>query len=274
MPEDFLTVDVTVSRRSIPAPPVSIDTAPVILPDVPSLDIKDVFKPPQVFILPSVDLPPDTFEVDVPTRAFSSIPLPDTESFEVPEVLLPILNVATQARNILDRFLAVIDPERTRLIGGSVFQRLVRGLELPEALVPDVDIEQEIRETTGLFQNLPNIIVDGVDIPQPDFGGRDFPNVSVPTGAGLEGSVEVPDPTGIDVDVDLDTTGLRSFALEPVPDGILSDPKAFAFTAARAYFEAQLGLGITTALRSTVEATLQVVLTEDTRERLRERNEG
>lgn len=270
MASEFVSVDVTVSTTSIPAPPIKLSSRTKELPSFDGVPIPDIDIGGGTLETPDIDVDLGTIpvpEVSVGTR---SRDLGSTPGFFLPDVSLPTLRVETFEVELFGSSFDVVDPRDSRLVGGSVGVEFNNGLALPSILIPTVDVGTQDLPLPRVQQSLP-------DIPIPRFA-QELPDVpafapgplQIPTGGRLTGSVGVVDPTGVDAAVEFDFTGLQAEVLSPLPSSFIGDPAEYVFQTVLSELESRVTVDVAERVKGVLDGFLELLLAEETKERLRD----
>jgi hypothetical protein len=293
---DFLTLDVTVSERSISAPPIDLSFDTVTLPTIGPYSVGGIDFDGAFYNLPDLYVPP--LPVPYPDLSVGSeertisVPVP----FPTADFTPPDLEIETKSFRIpvAGVTIDIVDPLRSSLDGGNVgldlnWQSFGRTVDVPD---PSLSIGK--RYITGssldpfnfgsdvftsnpsndpiLNTPLPTISIppirnDGLSIPE-----FDLPSFGYVDGVSLAGSVTVPDPAGISVDASLDIDGLADYVLDPIPSDFLANPTQWAFFAVLDETANHITETVAQALREITEGFFDLLMESETKERLREQN--
>jgi hypothetical protein len=270
---DFLTVDVSVSSISIPTPPVVFDQETVAFPVIGPYGIPDIDYGPFRFNLPNVDIP----QIYVPDPSLDPGTTTLYESFSfrffVPDVDLPELSVEYEFIEIpvVDFGFWILDPFEIELTGGSVGWETIDVDETISINVPDPGLSVDYTSVGGGTVTFQDISIPGLDVDTPNIPRFNLPSVTVPIGASLDGSQPVPDPTTIQASASIDVDGIAAYVLSPLPADFVANPAEWVFWTVLDEVESHITVDVAKRLRDVSEGFLELVLEEETKERLRGR---
>lgn len=269
----FVTVQVSLDERTIPVPPVDIEFRPIDLPTIGPVDFPNIEFGPFEFPLPNIEIPEFSFKVPTVFVGLGFESIPDLGPFPIPEVDLPELFIATRLVTIpgIDFTIRVVDPFGSRLIGGDVTLTDFI-LRTPGTIpVPSVDVGEDTLTVGGQVILLQDIRIPALRVLLPDIPEFDLPSFGVVSGIALTGEVAVPDPSSVRADVTVDAGAIRAFALEPVPEWVLSADPSDLLDVVLTAAERNVTAGLARRLRGLAEGLAEVVLSAETKQELRER---
>jgi hypothetical protein len=270
---DLVEVEIRTDPITVRIPEVSVGEGSIPTPNIPRFDPD----------LPPVPIPvrgetrftlPE-FTVPVPTirEGETFIPLPSLPDIFYVEDVDVGLRVETETFDFLGLEGFVTLPTDVELIGPDV-EFAFKSFDLPVGLeVPSVDVGTTRRRFGGDLVTLPGIDIEREPLPLPSLGPIEIPDIPVPEVRVDPDGETVRVPTQVVPDVSVNTAEFRRVLLGPLPAGLLEDPPGYVFTAVVAEFESRIGDGLLGTLRRLVNSILESALSEETRQRLRDRAE-
>jgi hypothetical protein len=268
---NLVEIEILTDPVAIPVPEVSVGEGSIPTPNIPRFDPD----------LPPVPIPTPgetrfrlpEFPVAVPTirKDTTFIPLPRLPDIFYVENVDVGLQVETETFDFLGIEGILTLPTDVELIGPSV-EFDFKSFDLPVGLeVPSVDVGTTTERIGGDLIRLPGIDIERQPLPLPSFGPIEIPDIPFP-------DIEV-DPEGQTFNVPtqavpkvtVNTAEFRRVLLGPLPAGLLEDPPGYVFTVVLEEFEARIGDGLLGTLRGLANSILESAISEETRQRLRER---
>jgi hypothetical protein len=271
MPE-WVTVDIDFETLSIPAPPIDIDTEPIHLPDIGPFSLPS-------FSFGPIDFPPDTVRIPEFRVPFidvlpgtQTVTLPDLGPFPIPKLPSIDLDIKTNSVTIplIDFDIKVIAPFRSGLDFGNIGFRDFT-LKSPGSIqFPTISVVTDQITVGGDKLGLPSF-----DIPRVDTGGLSIPEVDLseiprPTGASLEGSIDVPDPTTLGASVSVDFDAIKDFVLAALPTDFVADAAEWVFFTVLDQATKHITKPVANTLKAIIEGFLQLLLSPETKETVAE----
>jgi hypothetical protein len=190
-------------------------------------------------------------------------------SVRVPDVTLPYLDIVTRDVTVFEVTFEVIDPLLSGLEGGFVGSTRVDVGTIPEASIPTYEVSKEFRDINLGRVDIPEIVLPRLSLDLPDIPRIELPSARFPISITFEGSVQVPDPSGLRASVSVNQGAIRSFVLEPVPTTFLQSPPTYVYNVAIAEAENRITTNFPQRLKQFADSLLDEVLSSDTKERLR-----
>jgi len=267
---DLIEVRSRIDSISVPIPEVTVGTRTLSLPSFPGVSLPDLTLPDIALDLPTISVPRATVTVPSVAVRAERVALPSLPGFDLPVGVTARIEptLATIDLPLVEESVTVV--VGLELIGPELDTIPVAGLDLPDLTIPSVTVQLREETVGGAVVYLPDLRPPLPDLDLPDVPGLSLPSIPLPEVSVAVSSVPVPDPTTLRVTARLRAARLRRELLGDLPEGLLSDPTAFVFTAALAEVRRRLGDGLVPLLREIAEGILQVALSEETKERLRD----
>lgn len=268
----WVSVEIDFDPLSIPTPPVDIDTETVYLPDIgpfsfPELDFGPIDFPPDEVRLPEFTVP----DVDV-FPGVQTVPLPDLGPIPIPKLSSIDLGLATRTVTVpvIGFDISIIDPFSSAIdLSNAEFRDFT--LNTPgSVLVPFSNVNVDPRTVGGDKLGLPSFTIPRVETPGLSIPKIDLPDIPKPTGASLEGSIDVPDPTTLDASVSVDFDAIKDFVLDALPTDFVADASAWVFFTVLKQFQQHISKPVAKTLKTIIEGFLQLLLTEETKQKVAE----
>jgi len=269
MPE-VVTVETRIRTFTVPVPPVDLETTRINLPSFGPFRFPNIRLRARRFDLPTISIPETTLFIPTVDVRQDLLDLGSTQSFFLPTDVDADLFVNRTFFSFLGGRVTFTVPTSISLSGPFIDYDEFGPFDLGSIFIPEIDVGTRTETIGGQVFRLPDIETPSLNVDLPSIPELTLPDLDVPTGAALVGEVVVPDPTGIDVDVSLNLDEIRSFALQPIPDGLITDAEAYVLSAAVSEFRDQLGDGIISTFKTVTNEILDVVLTDETQERLQD----
>lgn len=270
---DLVEVEVLSDTVSVPVPEIVVGTDSISLPSIPGLSLPDLPVPDVRLTDQLVGLPSASVTVpDVSVRT-DSVFLPPLPAFPYVETFTLDLDVDFQTFEFVGFLSPVTLPVGVDLIGPDISFGFFDPPDLPVLRIPDIDIRFRQELVGGGSLRIPAVDVTTDVIRLPDLAPVSFPSIPVPDVRVAVDQVAIPDPTTLRADVAVNTAEFRRVLLGPLPTGLLEDPPGYVFTAVVAEFESRIGDGLLGTLRRLVNSILESALSEETKQRLRDRAE-
>jgi hypothetical protein len=273
MLSDFVTAELSIGTTTIPTPPVEFELKEIPLPDIPSIPGPGIQFDGVVQDIPDIRFNPDPISVPLPELGTQELDLDETPAIPVPDINFPELDFKPLTIPVGFTEVTVPRLDTLELRGGGFELRDGPTLDLGTVTAPDFSVETVPVALPSFVQELPRIVVPEFALPSTLFGGVELPNVTVPTGAELAGEQQIPSLDQSSVDVELRTDKLRRFILRDVPSGLLTDPLGYVGEQAFSFVEANITSVLARRIKAIVNGFLDLLLAEDTKQRLRDRGD-